>query len=173
MAMLEAHRHGSLAAKVADRREGRVTLGPALVAEIRAGTQAPPCTSPLAGEPAPDLIRRPTRPSRMFPTWPNYGLRNRQQPISVGGREAHQGGNSPAQKTYQSPLCPHGCRIDAEQRNDAKCHEETSAARVAVAAAVSCSAASDTIVTESLPPFAHQRDSTTRGEFSVFGCFER
>ncbi len=30
MAMLETHRHGSLAAKVADRREGRVTLGPAL-----------------------------------------------------------------------------------------------------------------------------------------------
>src|SRR5437667_8133692 len=41
MAMLETHRHGSLVAKVADRREGRVALGPALVAEIRAGTQAP------------------------------------------------------------------------------------------------------------------------------------
>src|SRR6266702_5361354 len=26
------------------------------------------------------------RPSRMFPTWPNHHYRNRQQPISVGGR---------------------------------------------------------------------------------------
>src|SRR5229473_3784400 len=27
------------------------------------------------------------RPSRMFPTWPNHDCRNRQQPISDGGRE--------------------------------------------------------------------------------------
>src|SRR6266567_9184294 len=81
----------------------------------------------------------------------------------------------PRRRLTRVRFAPHGCRINAEQRNDAKCHEETSAARVAVAAAVSCSAASDTIAIESRPPPppAHERNSTTRGKCYVVAYFER